>query len=229
MKVHWPWQLCYRAVMWPTAFSSLYFSLALSSCFSVQSLESQNSSKCNSIVSSHRMPVSRKHNGWRFPWGDSNPKALDLSPGAEQCSEAQPYWPFECKLPLYSHASLIWPMNCAVFWLWIFLFTYLADCFHVQNKRNIFAISTFVIQVWVLIVTIFYPLLQKNVLSAQRLSIYQVFRQMDPCLPWSLKVYIKCLSQRVKICGFEPALCSCLDFNQALSVSVQTNWSHWSE
>lgn len=197
MTVHWPWQLCSRAVMWPTAFSSLYFPFALSSCFSAQSLV-RTVPNVTVLCLPTECPSLGNIMAEEFPWRNINPKALDKSPGAlqcsaVQCSEAQPRWPFKCKAAWVSAAA--W-QPCLTdlayelcYFLVVNLFIHLfADCFHVQNKRNIFAISTFLIQVWELIVTIFYPLLQKNVLFAQLLFIHQVFKQMDPCLPWSLKI-----------------------------------------
>lgn len=44
------------------------------------------------------MPVSLgKVVAEEFPWGDINPKALDMSPGALQCAEAELCWPLELK------------------------------------------------------------------------------------------------------------------------------------
>lgn len=49
-----------------------------------------------SVKSSHRMHVSLgKVVTDEFPWGDLNPEALDVSPGALQYSEAEPCWPFK--------------------------------------------------------------------------------------------------------------------------------------
>lgn len=201
MTVHWPWQLCSRAVMWPTAFSSLYSPLLSLPVFLPSHLSEQFQwtvlclpTECLSLGNIMAE---------EFPWRNINPKALDKSPGALQCSavqcsavrcsDAQPRWPFKCKAAWVSAAAWQPCLTDLAYELCYFLIVNLfihlfADCFHVQNKRNIFAISTFLIQVWVLIVTIFYPLLQKNVLFAQLLFIHQVFKQMDPCLPWSLKI-----------------------------------------
>lgn len=87
------------------------------------------------------MPVSLgKVVAEEFPWGDINPKALDMSPGALQCTEAELCWPLTLKAawvaaeawqPCLAHLAC--ELCCPL--LVNFLFTYLHNIVFMSKTK----------------------------------------------------------------------------------------------